>query len=285
MRILKCILLLSGLLFAPAFARAGAVPPPPANSPTASQQKSPRPATSPSRTSVQPAIYTAEIDSPVRLRQQAQRVEITPASHTALQNTNVQNTSVPHEHAHDHEQEQDHEPLSRSLGPARRGKPQRLELPGREDEGESSKATAAHPAITVGASLAVVLSLFFGVVWLTRRGKGTASSLLPSEVVECLGRMPLTGRQQLLVLRFGPKLVLVSNTADGSETLAEITDVNDVDRLAGMCRQLSKGSSTAAFRQVLEQLNTSSRRDLAQMEKDEAAWRLRALAQREGRNE
>jgi hypothetical protein len=38
------------------------------------------------------------------------------------------------------------------------------------------------------------------------------------------------------------------------ETLTEITDTDEVTRLAGLCRQAQPGSTTAAFRQVLQQL-------------------------------
>ena len=76
---------------------------------------------------------------------------------------------------------------------------------------------------------------------------------MPGEVVEVLGRAPLANRQQIHLLRCGNKLLLVSVTPTGAETLTEITDPMEVDRLAGLCQQAQPGSATAAFRKVLQQ--------------------------------
>lgn len=106
---------------------------------------------------------------------------------------------------------------------------------------------------TLAGSLIIVLTLFFVVMWLMRRAAPQSVQLLPGEVVEVLGRAPLTGRQQMHLLRCGRKLVLVSVTPDGAKTLTEITDPEEVDRLAGLCQQTRPGSATAAFRQVFQQ--------------------------------
>jgi len=107
--------------------------------------------------------------------------------------------------------------------------------------------------VTVFGSLAVVLGVFFVVAWGLRRVAPAASTALPGEVFEILGRASTTGRQQVQLLRCGNKLLLVSVTQSGAETLTEITDPVEVDRLAGLCRQAQPNSTTAAFRQVFEQ--------------------------------
>jgi flagellar biogenesis protein FliO len=108
--------------------------------------------------------------------------------------------------------------------------------------------------VTVAGSLAVVLGVFFLIAWAVRSAAPRGLTLLPSEVVEVLGRAPLAGRQQLHLLRCGKKLILVSVTPAGAETLTEISDPEEVDRLAGLCQQARPNSATAAFRQVLRQL-------------------------------
>lgn len=108
---------------------------------------------------------------------------------------------------------------------------------------------------TVVGSLAVVLGLFFVLVWAMRRAAPRGSMVLPSEVVEVLGRAPLAARQQVHLLRCGAKLLLVSVTPTGAETLTEITDPDEVTRLAGLCRQGHPDSATAAFRDVFGQLS------------------------------
>lgn len=109
--------------------------------------------------------------------------------------------------------------------------------------------------VTVAGSLAAVLGLFLVVAWALRRTTPAESALLPGEVVEVLGRKVLSPRQQLHLLRCGRKLLLVSLTPDSAETLTEITDPEEVDRLAGLCRQSQPGSATATFRHVLSQLS------------------------------
>jgi flagellar protein FliO/FliZ len=111
------------------------------------------------------------------------------------------------------------------------------------------------PAVlSMFGSLAVVIGLFLGLVWLLRRSSPKAARLLSSDVVELLGRSPLAGRQHMHVVRFGNRLLLVAVSADGAETLAEINDPVEVDRLAGLCQQTQTNSATQAFRQVFGQL-------------------------------
>lgn len=108
--------------------------------------------------------------------------------------------------------------------------------------------------VTVASSLAVVLGLFLVVAWAMRRAVPGASLTLPGEVVEVLGRATLAGREQVHLLRCGSKLLLVSVSQSGVEPLTEITDPDEVGRLAGLCRQSQPGSTTAVFRQVLQQM-------------------------------
>jgi len=141
--------------------------------------------------------------------------------------------------------------------------------PPREDTGESLQLAppadragngggGLPSAVTVVGSLALVLGLFFLVAWAMRRTAPAAGATLPGEVFEVLGRAPMSGRQQAYLLRCGNRLVLVSVGAEGSQTLTEITDATEVDRLAGLCRQARPNSATAVFRQVFQQFAPSS---------------------------
>jgi flagellar biogenesis protein FliO len=120
--------------------------------------------------------------------------------------------------------------------------------------GKSSPLSAM---ITAGGSLAIVLGLFFIVAWVMRKAAPRGSLLLPKEVFEILGRAPLGARQQVQLLRCGNKLLLVSITPSGAETLTEVTDPLEVDRIAGICQQTRPKSATAAFRQVFQQVAAS----------------------------
>jgi flagellar biogenesis protein FliO len=133
-----------------------------------------------------------------------------------------------------------------------------LALPPRPGDYSGEKTTGGSRTlgalVSVGFSLTVVVGLFLGVAWLMRRNLPTSVRRLPSEVVETLGRTPLAGRQQMHVLRFGNKLLLVCVSPSGVDTLAEITDPAEIDRVAGLCAQNESTSATKAFRQIFGQL-------------------------------
>lgn len=120
-------------------------------------------------------------------------------------------------------------------------------------DGTPAPEPAISTALTVGGSLALVLGLFFIVAWLLRRGLPKGSGLLPAEAVEVLGRTALPHRQHMQLIRCGNKLLLVAVSAGGAETLTEITDPLEVERLVGLCSSARSNSHAAAFRQVLDQ--------------------------------
>lgn len=111
---------------------------------------------------------------------------------------------------------------------------------------------------TVATALAIVVGAFLLFAWALRRGshgKAGRRGILPADAVSVLGRVPLTGRQMAELLRVGNKLVLVAITPGGAETLTEVTDPIEVDRLMGMCQQHDRHSTTKAFEQVFQQLS------------------------------
>ena len=106
---------------------------------------------------------------------------------------------------------------------------------------------------TMLAALGLVLGLFLVTIWACGAGMPAGPRLLPSEVVEVLGRVPLAGRQHAHLVRCGNKLLLLACRPAGVETLTEITDPLEVDRLAGLCQQANPHSASTAFRQVFQQ--------------------------------
>jgi flagellar biogenesis protein FliO len=151
-------------------------------------------------------------------------------------------------------------------------RPKSPELPPRKNgpRSASSSQASAKPVpkpgtlnslVTVGASLVVVLGLFLIVAWLLRKASPGATASLPKEVFEILGRAPLASRQQVHLVRCGRKLLLLSVAQAGIDTLAEIDDPTEVDRLAGLCAQAQPGSATAVFRQVFQQFTANAPAD------------------------
>ncbi len=117
----------------------------------------------------------------------------------------------------------------------------------------SPNLTPASSLTSMFVSLGLVLALFMAAAWAIKRSLPAGATTLPSEVVELLGRVSLGSRQHAHLLRCGNKLLLVSLFPGGAETLTEVTDPLEVDRLIGLCQSAKSNSASQTFRQVLEQ--------------------------------
>ncbi|MFN7289420.1 MAG: FliO/MopB family protein [Pirellula sp.] len=133
----------------------------------------------------------------------------------------------------------------------------KLKEPSKGNEGRITKPTSQWATLfSVGFSLCIVVCLFLGVAWVAKKSMPAGSSRLPNEVVEVLGRSTIAPRQQVYVLRFGRKLLLVSQQPGQTQTLSEITDEEEVIRLAGICEANSPRSATRTFSDVLKHVAT-----------------------------
>ena len=104
------------------------------------------------------------------------------------------------------------------------------------DAAQESSATI--PGLgSVFVALAAVLGLLFAITWLLKRAMPQGSALLPTEVVQVLGRAPLAARQTVQLVRCGQKLILLSVTPTGAEALTEITEPAEVARLTALCQR------------------------------------------------
>ncbi|MEM9827703.1 MAG: flagellar biosynthetic protein FliO [Planctomycetota bacterium] len=121
--------------------------------------------------------------------------------------------------------------------------------PGSPSTNAGGKTSNLTPVMTVATSLGIVLSLFGGLVWVSRKygGKGSGGTL-PTELIEPLGVMQLDPRTQIRLLRLHRRLIVVSQTSAGLQTLAEITDPAEVED----CLAQVQGKSRADFQATLE---------------------------------
>ncbi len=138
-----------------------------------------------------------------------------------------------------------------------------LPLPAAEhgDSQRSSGGSALSAIFSVLFSLAIVLGLFMLIAWLARRGlPKTSARLLPLDAVDVLGRAPLAGRQQMHLIRLGNKLLLVCVSQNGVNTLGEVADPAEVERLVACCTRGSSQTKTAgqAFSQFFSQVTRKS---------------------------
>ncbi|MDR2116270.1 MAG: flagellar biosynthetic protein FliO [Planctomycetaceae bacterium] len=117
-------------------------------------------------------------------------------------------------------------------------------------------SSAVTPLISVLGSLLIVIGVFFILVLFLKKVSPKGNRLLPKEAFENLGRVVLTQKIQLHLLRLGNRLILVSITPDGVSPITEITDSDEVVPLLGLCRQLDSHSSTEFFRKTLSSFST-----------------------------
>ena len=98
----------------------------------------------------------------------------------------------------------------------------------------------------VFGSLAIVLGGYFVLVWLTRRFGSNGNGHLPNEVVEVLGQTPFKPGSNLQLVRLGSKLLLLMNSAEGTHTIGEISDPEEVALLCAKCGVSNRPSRTQA---------------------------------------
>jgi len=129
----------------------------------------------------------------------------------------------------------------------------------------NAKGDIKKPTNSIGSflsvifSMGIVISLFLGLAWVYKKSLPKSMGRLPHEVVQVLGRTSISPRQQMYVVRFGKKLLLVSQQPGQTQTLSEISDDEEVDRLTGMCESNLPSSSTQSFSEVLRQVATGQR--------------------------
>ncbi|TWU05716.1 FliO/MopB family protein [Stieleria varia] len=100
-----------------------------------------------------------------------------------------------------------------------------------------SKSILAGPLISTVSSLVVVLGLFAGLVWISRRygGNQAMSKIAPGSVVQHLGSTQIDAATKILLLKCGGKILVVAQTQAGVQPLCEITDPAEVAKLAEQC--------------------------------------------------
>jgi flagellar biosynthetic protein FliO len=107
-------------------------------------------------------------------------------------------------------------------------------------------------AITVIFSLALVLGLFAGLVWITRKfgSRSISQGSIPKEVLEGLGSTPIDARTRITLIRCGNRILVIAQTPTGIHPLTEITDPDEVRELTATCIGDSKQAFATALRSI-----------------------------------
>ncbi|MEM6980258.1 MAG: flagellar biosynthetic protein FliO [Planctomycetota bacterium] len=106
--------------------------------------------------------------------------------------------------------------------------------------------------VTVGSSLAIVLALFGGLVWVSRRfsgGRGIGKSI-PGSVVKPIGHAMLDPRTKLMLIQCGRRVLVVCQTTSGISPISEVTDPDEIRELVAACQ----GQSSQEFANTIRQI-------------------------------
>lgn len=120
-----------------------------------------------------------------------------------------------------------------------------------ERQAEPASSGGARPLITVTSSLAIVLGLFAAVTFLYRRTATASGGMLSGDAFTVLGKAPLGPRQNLTVVRIGPRILVLAIGPGSTTPLAELNDPDEVAQLTALCQS---GGSRQAFQRTLHEL-------------------------------
>lgn len=86
------------------------------------------------------------------------------------------------------------------------------------------------------ATVVLAASISLLALFLLRMKPGQRRGGLPDDVVSMLGQIPFGPNQRLQLVRLGSKLLLITTSQNGSHTLGEITDPEEVLQIESICR-------------------------------------------------
>jgi flagellar biogenesis protein FliO len=96
--------------------------------------------------------------------------------------------------------------------------------------------------MVVVKALGLVLGLFFGALWVARRGGWKPQPVTESSLFQALGEFPLASRRKATIVKFGQRLLVLAESPRGIEKITEVTDPVEVERVMAMCQpQLGGG--------------------------------------------
>ncbi len=117
-----------------------------------------------------------------------------------------------------------------------------LGLPDKESEESESSHSGGFGSILIALGFVIVLML--GVAKVIQRRNPFAVTGVPREAIDVLGRRTVDPRNSIYIVRVGPKILLLGNSANGLTTLSEIDDPIEVAALANQCRAVSETPPT-----------------------------------------
>lgn len=108
------------------------------------------------------------------------------------------------------------------------------------------------------AALGVVIALILGLRWLAKRSGAVGSVVASSAAVEVLSRTTIAPRNHIVLLRIGPRVLVVNDSGQGMRTLANIDDPDEVAELLRSVQIQRQDSASRTFSGMMSRLSGSS---------------------------
>jgi len=105
------------------------------------------------------------------------------------------------------------------------------------------------------AALGIVIALVFGLRWMLRRGGIVSTAAPQGSVVEVLSRTTVAPRSHVVLMRVGPRILVVNDSPNGMRTLTQIEDPEEVAELLGAVDAAKPASMSKSFSGVMSKLS------------------------------
>lgn len=131
------------------------------------------------------------------------------------------------------------------LKPSSNLSPQPLKAP-RDIKEPGTKGPSSSGFLGTFFALGIVLALFLGLAGLAKKTwPPLTKKKLPKEVLQLIASVEFQPKHQWMLLRFGGKLLLVSQQPGETRLVSEISDLDQIDRIIALCEK--PHPSDAAF--------------------------------------
>ncbi|MEM1355189.1 MAG: flagellar biosynthetic protein FliO [Planctomycetota bacterium] len=133
------------------------------------------------------------------------------------------------------------------------------------DTGAAMPSLGGGWVLNTMAALGVVIGLILVLRWLAKRSGAVGAGVGTSVAVEVLARTTVAPRNHIVLLRVGPRILVVNDSGSGMRTLAHVEDPDEVAELLQSVQAQRQDSATRSFSGIMSRLSGS------QNESDEAA--------------
>jgi len=108
----------------------------------------------------------------------------------------------------------------------------------------------------------VVIALIFAARYVLARASGRSHSNAGGGVVEVLWRAPVAGKSHIVLVRVGQRMLILSESGGGMNTLAEVSDPEEMADLLARVSSAKPTSISESFSNLMDRFNRGHSEDV-----------------------